>query len=163
VIWAAGVAASPLARSLGVPLDRAGRVLVDPTLTIPGRDDIFVVGDLASVKSDGEPVPGVAPAAMQEGRHAARNIVRRLTGEKMEPFHFRDKGTLATIGRSRAVGTIFGTRLSGFLAWAAWAFIHLLYLTGFRNRLLVFIEWAWQYLTFSRGARLITGKIPKKS
>jgi NADH dehydrogenase len=161
VIWAAGVAASPVARSLGAPLDRAGRVLVEPTLTIPGRDDVFVVGDLASVKSEGEPVPGVAPAAMQEGRHAARNIVRKLSGESMEPFHFRDKGTLATIGRSRAVGTIFGARLSGFLAWAAWAFIHLMYLTGFRSRLLVFIEWAWQYLTFKRGARLITGKLPK--
>jgi NADH dehydrogenase len=157
VIWAAGVAASPLARSLGVSLDRAGRVEVNPDLTIPGHDEIFVVGDLATLTIDGKPVPGVAPAAMQEGRHAARNIVRRVRGDPYLPFKYIDKGTLATIGRAAAVGQIGPFRLSGFLAWITWAFVHLLYLVGFRNRLFVLIDWAWYYLTYQRGARLITG------
>jgi NADH dehydrogenase len=157
VIWAAGVAASPLARSLGAPLDRAGRVEVNPDLTIPGHDEIFVVGDLATLTIDGKPVPGVAPAAMQGGRHAARNIVRRVRGDPYLPFKYIDKGTLATIGRAAAVGEIGPFRLSGFLAWITWAFVHLLYLVGFRNRLFVLIDWAWYYVTYQRGARLITG------
>jgi NADH dehydrogenase len=157
VLWAAGVAASPLARSLGVPLDRVGRVQVMPELTLPGHDEVFVVGDLAALEMDGKPVPGVAPAAMQGGRHAAANILRRIRGDAYVPFRYVDKGTLATIGRAAAVGEIGPFRLSGFLAWATWAFIHLLYLVGFRNRVLVFLEWAWQYVTYQRGARLITG------
>jgi len=157
VIWAAGVAASPLSRSLGVPLDRAGRVEVHPDLTIPGHDDVFVVGDQAALTIDGKPVPGVAPAAMQGGRHAARNIMRRIRGDAYLPFEYIDKGTLATIGRAAGVGEIGPLRLSGFLAWITWAFVHLLYLVGFRNRVLVFVEWAWYYVTYQRGARLITG------
>ncbi len=157
VLWAAGVAASPLARTLGVPLDRVGRVLVTPELTLPGHDDVFVVGDLATLHVEGKEVPGVAPAAMQGGRHAAANIVRRIRGDAYLPFRYVDKGTLATIGRAAAVGEIGPFRLSGFLAWATWAFIHLLYLVGFRNRVLVFVEWAWYYVTYQRGARLITG------
>ncbi|HKA89633.1 MAG TPA: NAD(P)/FAD-dependent oxidoreductase, partial [Haliangiales bacterium] len=157
VLWAAGVEASPLARSLGVPLDGVGRVVVTPELTIPGHDEVFVVGDLAALENQGQPVPGVAPAAMQEGRHAAANILRRIRGDAYLPFRYVDKGMLATIGRAAAVGAIGPFRLSGFLAWATWAFIHLLYLVGFRNRVLVFVEWAWYYVTYQRGARLITG------
>jgi NADH dehydrogenase len=161
VLWGAGVAASPLARSLGVPLDRAGRVKVTPTLNAPGFDNVFVIGDLAEVKSkDGGLVPGVAPAAMQEGRYVARAIVD-LVHEKPifgHPFVYFDKGSLATIGRKKAVADLPGhIRLWGFIAWLAWLFIHILFLIGFRNRVLVLVEWAWQYLTFRRGARLITG------
>ncbi|HEX6834957.1 MAG TPA: NAD(P)/FAD-dependent oxidoreductase [Polyangia bacterium] len=161
VLWAAGVAASPLARSLGVPLDRAGRVVVTPTLNVPGFDRVFVIGDLAEVRmKDGGLVPGVAPAAMQEGRYVAQAIVD-LAHEKPifgHPFVYFDKGSLATIGRKKAVADLPGhVRLSGFIAWLAWLFIHILFLIGFRNRVLVLVEWAWQYLTFKRGARLITG------
>jgi len=159
VIWAAGVAASPLARALGVPLDAAGRVKVAPDLRVPGHDDIFVVGDLAAAESDGKPVPGVSPAAMQEGRHAAANIQRLLRGEPTRPFRYLDKGSFAVIGRGAAVGDVFGKlKLSGPLAWLAWLFIHLYFLIGFRNRLLVVLDWAYSYLTFRRGARLITGE-----
>ncbi len=159
VVWAAGVQASPLARSLGVPLDRAGRVIVRPDLTIPGRDDVFVVGDLAALAQDGRPVPGVSPAAMQEGAHAARNILRALRGEPYAPFRYRDKGSFATIGRGAAVGRLRGgLHMSGLPAWAAWLVIHIFYLIGFRRRLLVLIQWAWSYVTYRRGARLITGE-----
>jgi len=157
-LWAAGVAASPLGQSLGAPLDRHGRVRVEPDLSVPGHPEIFVAGDLAAVEQDGRPVPGLAPAAMQEGRHAARSIRRRLAGNATRPFHYRDKGTLATIGRSAAVADIRGWKISGFFAWAAWLGIHIFFLIGFRNRLLVIIEWAWAYVTWQRGARLITGK-----
>ena len=158
VIWAAGVAASPLARSLGAPLDRAGRVLVNPDLTVPGRDDIFVIGDLAALVQDARPIPGVASAAIQEGRHAARNIVRALHGEPCLPFRYCDKGSFATIGRGAAVGELLGGfQLSGFLAWLAWLVVHIYFLMGFRNRLLVMFDWAYSYLTYRRGARLITG------
>jgi NADH dehydrogenase len=158
VLWAAGVAASPLARTLGVPLDRAGRVPVRPDLTIPGRDDVFVIGDLATLEQDGKPVPGVSPAAMQEGRHAAANIRRALDGASYRPFRYFDKGSFAVIGRGAAVGTVFDKfQLKGFFAWVAWLFIHIFYLIGFRNRLLVLFDWAYSYLTFRRGARLITG------
>ena len=158
VIWAAGVAASPLARSLGAPLDRAGRLLVDPDLTVPGRDDIFVIGDLAALVQDGRPIPGVSSAALQEGRHAARNIVRALHGEPYLPFRYSDKGSFAVIGRGAAVGEVLGRfQLSGFLAWLAWLVIHIYFLIGFRNRLLVMFHWAYSYLTYRRSARLITG------
>jgi NADH dehydrogenase len=161
VLWGAGVAASPLARTLGVPLDRAGRVLVTPTLNAPGHDRIFVIGDLAAVKSsDGHMVPGVAPAAMQEGKYVAQAIVDLVHDKPIfgHPFKYLDKGSLATIGRKKAIAELPGhIRLSGLLAWLAWLFIHVFFLIGFRSRVIVLFEWAWAYLTFQRGARLITG------
>lgn len=159
VLWAAGVAASPVARSLGAPLDRAGRVLVEPTLAVPGRPEISVIGDLAFLKQDGKPVPGICPAAMQEGRHAAKNVLRAIAGQTPLPFHYRDKGTMAVIGRAEAVAEIAGLKLSGILAWFTWCFVHIFFLIGFRNRFVVMFEWAWSYLTDQRGARLITGRI----
>ena len=148
VLWAAGVEASPIGAMLG-EVDRAGRVIVEPDLSVAGHPEVFVAGDLAAI--DG--VPGVAPAAMQMGRHVARVIA---TGERA-PFRYRDKGSLATIGRARAVADIKGFRFSGFLAWFAWLAIHIFYLIGFRNRFFVLVGWAWHYLTFRRGARIITG------
>jgi NADH dehydrogenase len=157
VLWGAGVAASPLARTLGAPLDRAGRVAVLPDLTVPGHPEIFVVGDLAALETEGgDPVPGVAPAAIQEGRHAARNVLRAMRGEATAPFRYRDKGMLATIGRAAAVARIRRLQFSGFLAWLAWLFVHIYFLIGFRNRVAVILQWGWSYLTFKRGARLIT-------
>ncbi len=156
-IWAAGVAASPLARSLGVPLDRAGRVPVTPELTVPGRKEIFVIGDLAALQQDGKPVPGVAPAAIQEGRHAAKNLARALRGEPLLPFRYKDKGSLATLGRAAAVAAFPRANRSGFVAWMAWLGVHIFFLIGFRNRVMVLLGWAWAYLTWQRGARLITG------
>jgi NADH dehydrogenase len=158
VLWAAGVAASPLARSLGAPLDRAGRVRVEPDLTIPGHGEVYVVGDLAHVEQDGRPVPGVAPAALQMGEHAARSILRTLNNRPRDPFRYRDKGSMATIGRAAAVAQIGRMKFSGLVAWLLWLFVHILFLIGFRNRLLVLIEWAWSYMTYDRGARLITGR-----
>ncbi len=160
VIWAAGVAASPLARSLGVPLDRAGRVLVEPDLSVPGHPEIFVIGDLAFAQSGGKPVPGVAPAAIQEGKHTANNIAREIRGLARLPFRYRDKGSLATIGRAAAVADLGRLKFTGFIAWIAWLVVHIFYLIGFRNRVLVLLEWAWSYLTTERGARLITGFPP---
>jgi NADH dehydrogenase len=160
VLWAAGVAASPLGRSLGAPLDRAGRVRVEPDLTIPGHPEVYVVGDLVSLMQDGKPVPGVAPAAMQMARHAAVNIVQSIKGEPRRPFRYRDKGSLATIGRASAVADLGFVRLSGLLAWLAWLFIHIFFLIGFRNRFIVMFSWAWSYFTYDRGARLITGPLP---
>ncbi len=158
VIWAAGVTASPLARSLGAPLDRAGRVCVSPALSVPGHDEVFVIGDLAALEQDGKPVPGVSPAAIQMGRHVALNIRRSLHGQPPLPFRYLDKGSFATIGRGAAVGDIFGRlQLSGFPAWIAWLLIHLFFLIGFRNRFLVMFQWAYSYVTYRRGARLITG------
>jgi NADH:quinone reductase (non-electrogenic) len=156
VLWGAGVAASPLGRSLGVPLDRAGRVIVQPDLSVPGHPEVFVTGDLAHLEQDGAPVPGVAPAAMQMGRHAARNVRRLLRGEATQPFRYRDKGSLATIGRNSAVAQ-FGRRLriSGFLAWLAWLGVHIFFLIGFRNRFVVMTDWAVAYFTYQRHARLI--------
>ena len=160
VLWAAGVRAVPLARTLGVPLDRAGRVLVERDLSVPGHPGAFVIGDLCSfTQSDGKPVPGVAPAAMQEGDHAADNVLRLLDGKPTEAFVYRDKGSLATIGRAAAVAEIGWFRLSGLLAWLAWLGIHIFFLIGFRNRALVLFEWSWAYLTYQRGARLITERI----
>jgi NADH:quinone reductase (non-electrogenic) len=155
VLWAAGVRASPLAKSLGVPLDKAGRVIVEPTLTIPGSPDVFVIGDLASIPG----VPGVAPAAMQMGRHTAKNLVRAAGGQPLQPFKYLDKGSLATIGKAAAVAEIRKFRLSGLIAWLAWLFIHIFYLIGFRNRFLVLAEWGWAYIRNERGARLITGRV----
>ena len=158
VLWAAGVQASELARSLNVPLDRAGRVLVEPDLTIPGYKNVFVLGDLAAVKQyDGSFVPGVAPAAIQEGQHTALNLIRAVEGQPLRPFRYRDKGSLATLGRAAAVADFGKFKLSGFVAWMAWLLIHLFFLIGFRNRFLVVTQWAWAYLTYQRGARLITG------
>lgn len=156
VVWAAGVAASPLGRSLGVDTDRTGRVEVAPDLSVPGYPEVFVVGDLASFKHQtGAPLPGVAPVAMQEAKAAAANILRTIEGEPREPFHYRDKGSMATIGRASAVARLAGMNLSGLIAWLAWLFIHILFLIGFRNRLIVLIQWAWSYLTWQRSARLI--------
>ena len=162
VLWGAGVQASPLARSLGVPLDRAGRVLVNADLTIPGHKDVFVLGDLAAVKQyDGSFVPGVAPAAIQEGQHTALNLERAVAGQPLRAFKYKDKGSLATIGRAAAVADFGKIKLSGFLAWFAWLAIHIFFLIGFRNRFLVITQWAWAYLTYQRGARLITGEVRK--
>ena len=154
VIWAAGVEASPLGEMLGVEVDRSGRVLVEGDLSLPDRSEVFVAGDLAAV----EGVPGVAPAAMQMGRHVGRMIRADLEGRPRRPFRYRDKGSLATIGRARGVADIKGFRFSGLFAWAAWLAIHIFYLIGFRNRFFVLASWAWHYLTFRRGARIITGK-----
>ena len=159
VIWAAGVAASTLGASLGAELDRAGRVIVNQDLSVKGADGVFVIGDLASIKSDGNTVPGLSPAAMQEGRHAAKNIVRILRGEPTLPFRYWDKGTLATIGKAAAVGDIGRLHLSGLIAWLMWLFVHIFFLIGFRNRFIVIVEWAWTYIRNDRGARLITGDV----
>jgi NADH:ubiquinone reductase (H+-translocating) len=157
VLWAAGVSASPLARALGVPLDRAGRVLVAPDLSLPGHPTAFAIGDMAAcLGPDGAPLPGLAPVAIQQGRAAARNVLRRLAGEPTEAFRYRDRGTMATIGRAAAVAQIGRVQLSGLLAWLAWLFVHIMFLIGFRNRFLVLFQWAWAYLTWQRGARLIT-------
>jgi NADH dehydrogenase len=158
VVWAAGLQGSPLARSLGAPLDRAGRVRVQPDLTVPGHPRAFVIGDLASIEQDGQPVPGVAPAAMQMGDHAAANVARALRGEPLAPFHYRDKGSLATIGRRRGVAMVGGLRLSGLVAWLAWLGIHIFFLIGFRSRLMVLFDWFWAYVTYDRSARLIVGE-----
>lgn len=159
VLWAAGVAASPLVRSLHVPLDRAGRVLVQPDLTVPGSPEVFVIGDLAALQQDGRPVPGIAPAAIQEGRHAAANIVRALRGRPYAPFRYRDRGSLATIGRAAAVVERGRIKVNGLLAWILWLVVHIFWLIGFRNRFLVLSQWAWTYLRYERGARLITGEV----
>ena len=158
VLWGAGVQASPLAQSLGVPLDRAGRVLVEPDLTVPGHPEVFVLGDLGAVKQrDGSYVPGVAPAAIQAGQHTAKNLERALAGQPLRPFRYRDKGSLATIGRAAAVADFGRVRFGGFFAWMAWLLIHIFFLIGFRNRFLVILQWGWAYFTYQRGARLITG------
>jgi NADH dehydrogenase len=160
VIWAAGVLPSPLGRALGTPLDPAGRVMVNPDLTIPGHPEVFVIGDQAhSAGADGKPLPGLAPVAMQQGRY----IAKLLRSDSMDPaqrppFRYVDKGQMATIGRKRAVVQFRGIRFGGFLAWVAWLFIHIFYLIGFKNRISVFAQWTWSYLTFKRGARLITEK-----
>jgi NADH dehydrogenase len=157
VIWAAGVAASPLGRTLGAALDRAGRVVVEPDLSIPGHPEVFVIGDLASAQSDGKPVPVVSPAAKQMGRHAAASLFRRLHARATLPFRYRDYGSLATIGRKAAVALIGGVKLWGPPAWLFWLFIHIYFLIGFRNRLVVMIDWAWAYWTFQRYARIVIG------
>jgi NADH:ubiquinone reductase (H+-translocating) len=161
VVWGAGVQASPLARCLGVELDKAGRVVVEQDLSVPGWPEIFVVGDLAASKQkDGSLVPGVAPAAIQMGRHAARTIVRDASGRDRPSFRYRDKGSLATIGRAAAVADLGRLHLGGWVAWVAWLVVHVFFLIGFRNRLFVVSQWAWAYVTQKRGARLITGESP---
>jgi len=158
VIWAAGNAASPLGASLGASIDKVGRVLVAPDLSIPAYPEIFAVGDLVSITTDGHPVPGVAPAAMQMGPHAARNIRRTLEGRPRLPFRYRNKGDLATIGRHRAIADFGFLRVTGGLAWWFWLLVHIMYLAGFRNRLSVLMEWGYAYFTYERGARLISGR-----
>ncbi|MGH2532591.1 MAG: NAD(P)/FAD-dependent oxidoreductase [Thermomicrobiales bacterium] len=161
IIWAAGVTAAAIGKTLGVELDRSGRVHVQTDLTIPGHPEVFVVGDLATMPgTDGQPLPGVAPVALQQGRHAAANIRHVIAGEPMAAFHYKDRGTLATIGRNRAIADVGPAKLSGFIAWLAWLFIHIVNLIGFRNRAVVMVHWVWSYLTFQRGARLITGPSP---
>ncbi len=155
VIWCAGVAASPLGATLGVPLDRGGRVIVEPDLSVPGHPEIQVVGDLAFIPTHEPPVPGVAPAAKQMGRHAARNLLAVLAGRPAAPFRYRDYGQLATIGRSKAVALFGRVRLWGWLAWITWLAAHIYFLIGFRNRLVVMIDWAWAYWTFERSARVV--------
>jgi NADH dehydrogenase len=157
VLWAAGVAASPLGATLGVPVDRAGRVIVQPDLTIPGHPDVFVIGDLASFAVPGGQLPGVAQVAMQGGRHAARNIARALAGQPHVPFVYRNYGNMATIGRAAAVADFGWLRLKGWIGWLAWLFVHILNLVGFRNRLIVMVQWAWAYFSYQRAIRLITG------
>jgi NADH dehydrogenase len=156
-IWAAGVAASPLGRSLGAPVDRAGRVLVEPTLAVPGHPEVFVVGDLAALEQDGRLLPGVAPVAIQEAEHAAANIKGALEGRAPLAFRYRDPGNMATIGRAAAVADFGRLQLTGIAAWLAWLFVHILNLIGFRNRVLVMAQWAWAYATYQRNVRLITG------
>jgi NADH dehydrogenase len=158
VLWAAGVAASPLGRKLGVPIDRAGRVLVEPDLSIPRHPEVFVIGDLAALSDEnGKMLPGVAQVAIQQGKWVAETIARDLENQPRRSFHYQDKGSLATIGRAAAVAQFGKFEMSGYFAWLAWLFIHILFLIGFRNRLLVMVQWAWSYLTYERGARLITG------
>jgi NADH dehydrogenase len=161
IIWAAGVSASPLTQKLGVELDRAGRVKVNPDLSVPGHPDVFAIGDMALVLGeDGKPVPGVSPAAMQMARHVARLIERELGPggrSPRPPFRYRDKGSMATIGRSAAVAKMGRFEFSGFPAWLAWLGVHLIFLIGFRNKLAVLLQWAYAYLTYKRGARIITG------
>jgi NADH dehydrogenase len=156
VIWAAGNVASPLLKSLGAPLDRAGRALVEPDCTIPGHPEVFVLGDAAAYNHQGETLPGICPVAIQMGEYAARTIVGDLKGRARRPFHYWDKGQLAVIGRGRAVADIWKLHFGGFIAWLTWIFVHIFFLIGFRNRVLVLIQWAWSYFTFGRGARLIT-------
>jgi NADH:ubiquinone reductase (H+-translocating) len=158
ILWAAGVAASPLGKKLGTPCDRAGRVLVQSDLSLPGHPEVFVIGDLAAFKDEtGKMLPGVAPVAIQEGKFVAKMIRRDLQREPRQHFKYWDKGSLATIGRAAAVAQFGKIHISGFIAWLSWLFIHIFFLIGFRNRLLVFIQWAWSYVTYERGARLITG------
>jgi NADH dehydrogenase len=158
VVWAAGVAASPLAESLDAPLDRAGRVLVHADLSVPGHPEIFVAGDLASVQQDGKPVPGVAPAAKQMGRHVANAICARLVKQTPPTFTYKDYGNLATIGRMAAIVHFGKLKLSGLLAWWFWLAAHVFFLIGFRNRLVVLLNWAWAYWSYQRGARIILGR-----
>jgi NADH:quinone reductase (non-electrogenic) len=158
ILWAAGVAASPLGATLGVPVDRAGRVLVNADLTIPGQPHVFVIGDLASLPGpSGRPLPGVAQVAMQMGEHAARNIVRAIQGQPLRPFVYRNLGDMATIGRASAVAVLPWIQLKGLIGWLAWLFVHIFNLIGFRNRLIVMVQWAWSYFSYQRAIRLITG------
>lgn len=157
VVWAAGVAASPLGASLGVPLDRAGRVIVGEDLAVPGYPEVAVIGDLAALPWHAPAVPGIAPAAKQMGRHVARNIVASLRGKPLSPFRYKDVGMLATIGRNAAVAVLGKLHFSGYPAWLLWLLAHIYFLIGFRNRIVVLIDWAWAYWTFERNARIVIG------
>jgi NADH:ubiquinone reductase (H+-translocating) len=159
ILWAAGVAASPLGVTLGAATDRAGRVAVQADLTIPGHPDLFVIGDLASISgADGRPLPGVAQVAIQTGKHAAANIRRAIDGEPLRPFAYRNLGNMATIGRASAIADFGWLQLKGWLGWLAWLFVHIMNLIGFRNRLIVLVQWAWAYFSYQRSVRLITGE-----
>lgn len=163
IIWAAGVAASPMLDSLDAEQDRTGRVHVNPDLTLPGHPEIFVVGDAARLEDeDGEPLPALAPVAMQQGSYVGRVLAQKTPPSERTPFRYRDKGTMATIGRAKAVADIRGFTFSGFPAWLLWSFVHILFLIGFRNRFRVFVEWTWFYFTFKRGVRLITNRFSKE-
>ncbi len=156
-VWAAGNTASSLGKHLGAPVDRSGRVMVNDDLTIPGHPEVQVIGDLANFPHQtGKPLPGVSPVAMQQGRHAAANVLAMLDGRRPQRFWYWDKGTMATIGRNKAVADLRWVHFSGFIAWMAWLFVHIIFLVGFRNRVAVLLQWAWAYLTFNKGARLIT-------
>jgi NADH dehydrogenase len=160
VLWTAGVAASPLAGSIGAPLDRPGRVLVQPDLTVPGHPEIFVIGDLASfTHQTGKPLPGVARVAIQQGQHAAQSVLRASAGMPLAPFSYRDPGNLAVLGRASAVADLPHVKLSGFPAWLVWCFVHILFLIGYRSRFVVMFDWAWAFFTYQRGARLIVGDV----
>jgi NADH:quinone reductase (non-electrogenic) len=167
VIWAAGVRATALTDRLGAPIDRAGRVLVNHDLTVPGHHNVFAIGDMTYLEQDGKPLPGVSPVAMQMGRRVARNIRNDLAGKPYEEFRYFDKGSMATIGRKAAIAEIGKLHLSGFIAWMAWLTVHIFFLIGFRNRFAVLFNWAWSYFTYQRGARLITGRrlslMPRKA
>jgi len=157
-LWAAGVQANALGKKLGVPTDRVGRVVVNADCTVPGHPEVFVIGDLAAFNDEsGKPLPGVAPVAIQQGDYVANTIGNELKGRSRKSFRYRNKGNLATIGRAAAVADFGKFKLTGFPAWISWLFIHIWYLIGFRNRVIVFINWAWSYFTMERGARLITG------
>ncbi len=159
VIWAAGVAASPVGVTLGVPTDRAGRVIVEPDLTIPGHADVFVIGDLASFAGpNGKPLPGVAQVAIQMGKHAAANIRRAIEKQSYRPFVYKDLGNMATIGRASAIADFGWLRLKGWIGWLAWLFVHIINLIGFRNRIVVLVQWAWAYFSYQRAIRLITSR-----
>jgi NADH dehydrogenase len=159
VLWATGATASPLGKVLGVQTGKGGRIQVQPDLSLPGRGEVFVLGDMAQLNDkDGKPLPGLAAVATQQGRATALNILRDTNGRAREPFRYRDKGILATVGRNRAVAHIAGLNLSGLVAWVAWAFIHIYLLIGFRNRVMVMAEWIWAYFTSERSAPLITGE-----
>ncbi|MDP3238260.1 MAG: NAD(P)/FAD-dependent oxidoreductase [Myxococcales bacterium] len=161
VLWAAGVEAPALSRTLGVELDRSGRIKVNPDLSVPGHPDVYVIGDLAYFPlPDGSSLPGLAPVALQQGRRAAKNIEAAVSGQPKKPFKYVDKGIMATVGRASGIAQAGALRLSGMIGWLAWLFIHVLYLIGFRNRLLVMLQWAWAWVTYGRGARLITGTTP---
>jgi NADH dehydrogenase len=161
VIWAAGNLASSVLKSLGIALDQAGRAIVEPDCTIPGHPEVFVLGDAAHFEhQEGGPLPGVSPVAIQMGQYAASVIAGDLAGEPRRAFHYWDKGQLAVIGRGRAVADIWKLHFGGFLAWVIWTFVHIFFLIGFRNRILVMIQWAWSYLTYGRGARLIASETP---
>ncbi len=164
VIWAAGVKASPVAEALDTKLDRMGRAIVEPELTLPQDDRVYVIGDLAHFEEDGQVLPGLAPVANQQGKHAARNIRLRLIGEKPRPFKYKDKGQMATLGRASAVAEIWGYRFAGMFAWVLWLFVHLMYLVGFRNRVVVLLNWAYAYIGMRRSGRLILGgpEIPQE-
>lgn len=159
ILWAAGVGANPLGATLGAPLDRSGRVIVGPDCTLPGHPEVFVIGDLAHFEQEGRPLPGVSPVAMQQGRYVAARIQRLIRGQDPGgPFRYFDKGSMATIGRSRAVAEVGRLKVSGLFAWLTWLFVHIWYLVGFKNRIFVFLQWIFAYLIYRRGARLITGK-----
>jgi NADH dehydrogenase len=156
-VWAAGNNASFVGKTLGVPVDQVGRVMVNDDLTIPGHPEVQVIGDLANFSHQtGQPLPGVSPVAMQQGRHAARNILRMIANRKPQRFRYWDKGSMATIGRNKAVADLNFVHLSGLPAWLVWLFVHIIFLVGFRNRIAVLFQWGWAYFTFNKGARLIT-------